>query len=117
MIQTVQCYLPRPAADAVVVEQLRDRARAAGIAGASVEYSYYRTQGQCRITCRQEIAELLADELRAAADAATARDVREAYERALTACSCGVRRPFRGSRHSDLSAASGSMRVARCAGR
>lgn len=52
---------------------------------ASLEVSYYRTRGQCRVTCRRPVADFLVGELRAAMAAATAEKTREACELGLTA--------------------------------
>jgi hypothetical protein len=79
----IQFYIPRLAAVAVDVDRLKFRARDHGIADARAETSYIRTGGRCRVRCRLPIAELLAQELRAAMDATTTEVVRDACARAL----------------------------------
>ena len=85
VMATVQCYLPRPAADAVQIDQIRARARAADVPNASLEYSYYRAQGRCRVTCQQPVAEFLAGELRLAIAKSKTVGERTACEEGLAA--------------------------------
>jgi hypothetical protein len=84
MIQTVQFYISRIAAEAVDVDQLKFRARDRDIPNASAETSYFKTGGRCRVTCKLPIAELL-EELRDAVHAATEQKVRDDCLRALDA--------------------------------
>ena len=84
MIGIVQFYVPRLAADAVNVSELKFRARARGMETASAEISYYRTGGRCRVTCRSPVAELLVAELEAAIAGATKEAIRSACVEALT---------------------------------
>jgi len=83
MIGIVQFYLPRLAADAVNVGELKFRARARGIETAAAEISYYRTGGRCRVTCKSSVAELLVTELEAAIAGATKGAIRSACVEAL----------------------------------
>jgi hypothetical protein len=82
---SVQCYLPRLAAETLPITQMRDRARAAGLTHAMLEYSYDRSQARCRVTCQRPVAEFLAAELRAAVAAATDEHTRTACEVGLSA--------------------------------
>lgn len=74
----VQFRLPRLAADAVRLDELRIRTRDRGLSPAHLETSAYRAGGGIRVTCHRPIAELLLEELRAAMTAATKQAVREA---------------------------------------
>jgi hypothetical protein len=87
----IQFYIPRLAAVAVDVDRLKFRAHDHGIEDARAETSYFKTGGRCRVTCRLPIAELLAQELRAAMDATTTQVMRDACERALVAIEAAKR--------------------------
>lgn len=82
---TVQCYIPRQAAEAAEFNEVRDRARAAGVPSASLEYSYYRAKGRCRVTCQRPVAEFLVAELRSMILAAVTLELRSRCEAGLAA--------------------------------
>lgn len=67
--EIVQFYLPTPAAEALDLNTIRDRARAAGVPNPSLEHHTGKRShiGQTRITCRVAMAAFLVDELRAIA--------------------------------------------------
>lgn len=75
--------IPRLAAKVIDADRLKFRARAAGMENANAEVSEYRAKGGTRITCRVEIAELLATELEHAGAAARTTEEREACQRGL----------------------------------
>lgn len=87
MLTAIQFYLPRLAANAIDINALQFRARMAGIENATLEASYFRSGGRCRVTCKLQVAEFIDVELRRAHDAATKRDVRAACEDGLRAIS------------------------------
>jgi hypothetical protein len=62
---------------------------------ATAETSYYKTGGRCRVTCRRAVAEILAEDLRAAIAGATTQALKDECERGLCERS-GGRRPTRG---------------------
>ena len=81
----VQCYIPKLAAVALPIDGFQTRARVAGIADASLEVSFYRTHGRCRITCCRAVADYLAGELRTAIARTTKAETRSACETGLAA--------------------------------
>lgn len=90
----VQFAIPRRAADAVNFPALRARARATGVHLASIQYSTRAAgSGQTRVTCSQDMALVLVEELLALAGQAEARQDTEL----LIACVAAASAAFEAS--------------------
>jgi hypothetical protein len=76
-VTVVQVYLSRIAAEAIDVERLKFRARDLGIVQWRVETSTYKTRGRVRVTMSGDVAQLLADELRAAVTTGATQQIRD----------------------------------------
>lgn len=64
----VQFLIPRSVADALPIDEIKPRARAAGLERASLEYNAKDARGQLRVTCSRVMADFLLEQLRALAE-------------------------------------------------
>jgi hypothetical protein len=86
LTETIQFYIPRAAADALPIEQIGARARAAGVERPRLEYSTMGVRpGTIRITWRTPMALFLGDELRVLAGKAEAKDDAELLKHCVAA--------------------------------
>jgi hypothetical protein len=96
MTGTVQFYISKPASVAVKLDELRARCGARGMENTQFESSTFRAQGRVRITCKAPIAEVLLEDLRAAATSASTQQVRTECSRAAGIVEKALADPYTG---------------------
>ena len=83
--RVVQFEVPRSIGKLLDPHAIRDKAKAAGIARGSYEYSTYRTQSGGRITAQRELVPLIAEAFIEIAEKSNDHDIRVAAARASKA--------------------------------